>query len=69
MAGIFGSSFIIIALYLLNNTISSEDDVEKYLGLNNLGIIPIEEGSGEQMMRDKKKRKKRQKQKAGVKHE
>lgn len=68
LAGIFGSSFIIIALYLLNNTISSEDDVEKYLGLNNLGIIPIEEGSVEQMMRDKKKRKKRQKQKAGVKH-
>ena len=68
LAGIFGSSFIIIALYLLNNTISSEDDVEKYLGLNNLGIIPIEEGSVEQMMRDKKKRK-RQKQKAGVKHE
>lgn len=53
----------------MNNTISSEDDVEKYLGLNNLGIIPIEEGSVEQMMRDKKKRKKRQKQKAGVKHE
>lgn len=69
LAGIFVSSFIIIALYLLNNTISSEDDVEKYLGLNNLGIIPIEEGSVEQMMRDKKKRKKRQKQKAGVKHE
>lgn len=66
--GIAGSSFIIIVIYLLNNTISSEDDVEKYLGLNNLGVIPIEEGSVEQMMRDKRKRKKGQKQKAGVKH-
>lgn len=69
VGGMFVSAFIIIVIYLLNNTISSEDDVEKYLGLNNLGVIPIEEGSVEQMMRDKRKRKKgQQKQKAGVKH-
>ena len=33
------------------------DDVEKYLGLNTLGLIPIEEGAMEQMMKDKRKRK------------
>lgn len=69
VGGMLVSAFIIIVIYLLNNTISSEDDVEKYLGLNNLGVIPIEEGSVEQMMRDKRKRKRgQQKQKAGVKH-
>lgn len=69
VGGMFVSAFIIIVIYLLNNTIASEDDVEKYLGLNNLGVIPIEEGSVEQMMRDKRKRKRgQQKQKAGVKH-
>lgn len=61
IAGIFVSAFIIVVIYLLNNTISSEEDVEKYLGLNNLGVIPIEEGSVEQMMRDKRKRRRGQK--------
>lgn len=69
VGGMFVSAFIIIVIYLLNNTIASEDDVEKYLGLNNLGVIPIEEGSVEQMMRDKRRRRRgQQKQKAGVKH-
>lgn len=61
IAGIFVSAFIVVVIYLLNNTISSEEDVEKYLGLNNLGLIPIEEGSVEQMMRDKRKRRRGQK--------
>lgn len=55
--GVCAAGFIIIVLYLMNNTISNEEDIEKYLGLNNLGLIPIEEGSVEQMMRDKRKRK------------
>lgn len=55
--GVCVSCFVVIVLYLLNNTISTEEDIEKYLGINNLGVIPIEEGSVEQMMRDKRKRK------------
>ena len=57
LIGIFVSSFVIIVLHLLNDTVSSEEDIEKYLGLNNLGMIPIEEGSVGQMIEDKKKRK------------
>ena len=35
---------IIVVLYLLNDTIKTSDDVEKYLGINTLGMIPLEEG-------------------------
>ena len=44
-------------LYLLNDTIRTEEDVEKYLNLNNLALIPVEEGAVEQMIRDRQKRK------------
>lgn len=54
--GIIISSGFAIVVYLLNDTIRSEEDVAKYLGLNNLGIIPVEEGTHEQIMRDKRKR-------------
>ena len=49
---------IIVVRYLLDDTIQSQEDVEKYLGLNTLGLIPIEEGSMERLKKDKKKRKK-----------
>jgi capsular polysaccharide biosynthesis protein len=55
--GIVASAGLVIVMYLLNDTISSEEDVEKYLGLNNLGIIPMDEGEMEQIMRDRRKRK------------
>ncbi len=35
---------IIIVLYLMNDGIHTSDDVERYLGLNTLGLIPLEEG-------------------------
>lgn len=35
---------IIVVLYLLNDTIKTTDDIERYLGLNTLGLIPMEEG-------------------------
>ena len=57
LLGLVASAAVIIILYLLNDTICSEDDVQKYLGLNTLGLIPIEEGAMEQMMKDKRKRK------------
>lgn len=31
---------IIIVMYLMNDTIKSEDDIEKYLGITTLGVIP-----------------------------
>lgn len=36
---------IIIVAHLMNDSIKTSDDVEKYLGLNVLGSIPLEEGT------------------------
>lgn len=55
--GILCSALVVVVLYLLNDTIRTEEDVEKYLGLNTLALIPVEEGSMEQIIRDRQKRK------------
>ncbi len=57
IAGAFVCAFIVIVMHLMNDTISTEEDVRKYLGLDTLGMIPIEEGTYDQLMRDKRKRK------------
>ena len=36
---------LITLMYLLNDSIKTADDVEKYLGLNTLGVIPLQEGT------------------------
>ncbi|MDO5425623.1 MAG: Wzz/FepE/Etk N-terminal domain-containing protein [Eubacteriales bacterium] len=43
---------VIIVLFLLDNTVKSSEDIERYLGLTTLGMIPIEEGA----RKEKKKR-------------
>ena len=48
---------IVVLLFLLNDTIRTQDDVEKYLELSTLGIIPMDEA----LVKDEKKRKKMQK--------
>lgn len=35
---------VILVIYLMNDAIQTTEDVEKYLGINTLGIIPLEEG-------------------------
>lgn len=57
LLGAIGSGLVAVVLYLLNDTIRTEEDVEKYLNLNTLALIPVEEGAVEQMMRDRQKRK------------
>ena len=42
--------------YISNDTVKTQEDVEKYLGLSVLGTIPLTET-------DRKKKKKKQKQK------
>lgn len=42
--GLVGSAAVIIVLYLMNDAIHTTEDVEKYLGINTLGLIPMEEG-------------------------
>lgn len=56
LMGIFLSAGVIIVSYILNDLICTEEDIEKYLGLNTLAMIPIEEGTTRQMMIDKKRR-------------
>lgn len=57
VAGLVISCGIIIVLFLLNDTIRTQDDVEKYLGLSIIGIIPLDDT----LAADEKKRKKAQK--------
>lgn len=44
-AGLFGSALIIVVLYLLDDTIKTSDDVEKYLEWSTLSVIPVFEES------------------------
>jgi capsular polysaccharide biosynthesis protein len=43
IVGAFIAAFIIIVMYLMDDTIKSSEDLEKYLGLNTLGTIPLAE--------------------------
>lgn len=56
LAGVFLSCAIIIALYVLNDTVKTPEDVEKYLGLNTLAAIPLFEGNATEEKRRRKKR-------------
>ena len=44
VAGAFIAIIVIIVVYLTNDTIQTSEDVERYLGVSTLGIIPIREG-------------------------
>ena len=57
MAGVVVACGIIVLMTLLNDTICTPEDVEKYLGLSTIGIIPLD-GT---MAADEKKRKKTKK--------
>ena len=41
--GVFVSSAVIIMLYLIDDTVKSADDIEKYLGINTMAAIPLQE--------------------------
>ena len=45
MLGLFAAVGIIFLIYILDDTIKTPDDVEKFLGLNVLASIPIAEGT------------------------
>lgn len=57
MAGAVIACGIIVLMTLLNDTICTPEDVEKYLGLSTIGIIPLDST----MVADEKKRKKTKK--------
>jgi hypothetical protein len=53
---------IIVISYLFNDTITTAEDVEKKLGLNVLGSVPIEENTEDGDSRKKKQAKGKKKQ-------
>lgn len=53
--GFILSVLVLSVLYIRNDTIKTQEDVEKYLGLNNLALIPLEEGA----TKNQEKRKRR----------
>ena len=62
LAGFLGSviiAFFVILGYLLDDTIKSNDDVERYLGLSTLALVPltVEETDKKKSKKDKKKKK------------
>ncbi|MBW4846036.1 MAG: polysaccharide export protein [Lachnospiraceae bacterium] len=46
LAGVFLSASIILVLFIMNDTVKTPEDVEKYLGLNTLAAIPLFEENG-----------------------
>lgn len=75
IAGVLGILFaaaIVIIRYMMDDTIKSSEDIERYLGLNTLGILPIEENAlkeeqREEMAKQAAKKRKRKANKGGKK--
>lgn len=61
--GIVGATFVICLLYIMDDTIKSSEDIERYLGLTTIGLIPIEEDAAILEMQKRKKQKKHRKKK------
>lgn len=53
MLGFIIFAAIVIVTYLLNDSIHTSEDIEKYLGINTLGSIPLEEGVSKRKTRGK----------------
>lgn len=76
IAGILGvllTAAIVIARYLMDDTIKSSEDVERYLGLNTIGLLPVDENALKEEQREAlakqaaRKRKKKESHKGGTK--
>lgn len=63
MAGFVLAVGLVLLNYLLNDSVRTPDDVEKYLGLSTLGSIPLDEVKDEQNKKNQKLKKKAQKKK------
>ena len=65
LAGFVLSSGVVIASWLLNDTIRFEEDVERKLGLAVLGSVPYEESEDDTLTKTAEKKKHDNKKKAG----
>lgn len=61
MLGVILTIAIVVVRFLLNDTITTSEDVERYLGLSTLALIPFSDelDDGQDAARSKKKRKKK----------
>lgn len=57
--GGFLAAAVFVILFLLDDTINTSEDIERYLGLSTLGIIPLDEKSGKGNKKRQKKVKRR----------
>lgn len=55
MLGVFLVCAVILIHYLLDDTIKSSEDVEKYLGLSTLALIPVTPGENNSKQKSKRK--------------
>lgn len=62
--GLILAAFVVCLLYIMDDTIKSSEDVERYLGINTIGIIPLEQDKDSS---DTTKKKKKAHKKAGDK--
>ena len=63
LLGLILSLAVVIIRHLMDDTIKTEEDVQRYLGVSTLGLIPLQEGEKSGKSRTKKKRAKRSKRK------
>lgn len=56
MLGVLLAAGIIIVLHIKDDTIKNSEDIEKYLGLSTLGLIPIEKGLAQETISTEKRR-------------
>lgn len=54
----FVSTAFVVVIYMLDDTVKSEEDIEKHIGISTLGMIPVESGTVKQAVVDKRKRRK-----------
>ncbi len=54
MLGILMVAAIVILSHLMNDTIQTEEDVEKYLGISTLAMIPLNEAESRKKKKNKK---------------
>ena len=52
--GAFIAIAVVVVMFLLDDTINTSEDIEKYLGLSTLGIIPLDENQQKNKKKSKK---------------
>lgn len=52
MAGMMLAAAIVVIRYMMDDTIKSSEDIERYLGLNTIGILPVDESGVREEQRE-----------------